>query len=105
LPKNYFEQVGSDGFQAKPMGSGPYKFVNHTQRTSIEFEANTDYWGPKPHWAHIIETLVPEEATRVAQLERGDVDIIGNLSFDRMVELKNNGFRLQEVGLPILANI
>ena len=62
-------------------------------------------WGPKPQWAHIIETLVPEEATRVALLERGDLDIIGSLSFDRMVELKNKGFRLQEVGLPILANI
>jgi peptide/nickel transport system substrate-binding protein len=71
----------------------------------MEFEANTDYWGPKPQWKNIIETLVPEESTRVAQLERGDVDIIGSLSFDRLVELKNKGFRLQEVGLPTLANI
>jgi peptide/nickel transport system substrate-binding protein len=41
----------------------------------------------------------------VAQLQRGDVDMIGNLSFDRLIELKNAGFRLQEVGLPTLANI
>src|SRR5205823_13433637 len=47
----------------------------------------------------------PEEATRVAQLERGDVDMIGNLSFDRLTELKGKGYRLQEVGLPTLANI
>src|SRR5262249_41860488 len=53
----------------------------------------------------IIETYIPEESTRVAQLERGDVDIIGNLSFDRLVELKGKGFRLQEVGLPTAANI
>jgi peptide/nickel transport system substrate-binding protein len=72
----------------------------------MEFDANTDYWGPaKPQWAKITETLVPEEATRVAQLERGDVDLIGNLSFDRLTELKGKGFRLQEVGLPTLANI
>jgi peptide/nickel transport system substrate-binding protein len=106
LPKNYFEKVGQDGFRAQPMGSGPYKFSKWVPKTSMEFDANTDYWGPvKPQWAHITETLVPEEATRVAQLQRGDVDIIGNLSFDRLVELKNSGFRLQEVGLPTLANI
>jgi ABC-type transport system substrate-binding protein len=38
-------------------------------------------------------------------LDRGEVDMIGNLSFDRLQELKNKGFRLQEIGLPTLANI
>jgi len=104
-PKKYYDQVGQDGFRAAPVGTGPYKFSKWVPKTSMEFDANTDYWGPvKPTWAHITETLVPEEATRIAQLERGDVDMIGALSFDRLVELKNNGFRLQEVGLPTLAN-
>jgi peptide/nickel transport system substrate-binding protein len=106
LPKNYFEKVGQDGFRAAPVGSGPFKFVKWVPKTSMEFGANTEYWGAaKPQWASIVETFVPEEATRVAQLERGDVDMIGNLSFDRAIELKNAGFRLQEVGLPTLANI
>jgi peptide/nickel transport system substrate-binding protein len=106
LPKNYFEKVGQDGFRAQPIGSGPYKFVKWVPKTSMEFEANTEYWGPaKPQWAKITETLVPEEATRVAQLQRGEVDLIGNLSFDRLLELKNKNFGLQEVGLPTLANI
>jgi peptide/nickel transport system substrate-binding protein len=106
LPKNYFDKVGQDGFRAAPVGSGPYKFVKWVPKTSMEFAANTEYWDTvKPQWASIIETLVPEEATRVAGLQRGDVDMIGNLSFDRAIELKNAGFRLQEVGLPTLANI
>ncbi|MBV8716898.1 MAG: ABC transporter substrate-binding protein [Chloroflexi bacterium] len=106
LPKNYFDKVGQDGFRAAPIGSGPYKFSKWVPKTSMEFDANTDYWGPtKPQWQHITETLVPEEATRVAQLERGDVDLVTNLSFDRLTELKGKGFRLQEVGLPTNANI
>jgi peptide/nickel transport system substrate-binding protein len=104
-PNNYFNQVGEDGFHAHPVGTGPYKFSKWVPKTSMEFDANPDYWGPKPQWAHIVETFVPEEATRVAQLERGDVDIIGALSFDRLVQLKNSGLRLQEVGLPTLANL
>jgi peptide/nickel transport system substrate-binding protein len=106
LPKNYFEKVGQDGFRAQPIGSGPYKFAKWVPKTSMEFDAYTEYWGSaKPQWAHITETLIPEEATRLAQLERGDVDMIGNLSFDRLTELKGKGYRLQEVGLPTLANI
>ncbi len=106
LPKNYFEKVGQDGFRAAPVGSGPWKFSKWTPKTSMEFEANTEWWGPyKPQWSKIVETLVPEEATRVAQLERGEADIIGQLSFDRLTELKGKGYRLQEVGLPIAANI
>src|SRR5215471_9375158 len=106
LPKNYFDKVGQDGFRAQPVGSGPYKYSKWVAKTSMEFDANTDYWGSvKPQWQHITETLVPEESTRVAQLQRGDVDLISNLSFDRLVELKNSGFRLQEVGLPTNANI
>jgi peptide/nickel transport system substrate-binding protein len=106
LPMNYYNSVGEDGFRAAPVGTGPYKYSKWVPKTSMEFEANTAYWGTaKPQWQHITETLVPEEATRVAQLQRGDVDIIGNLSFDRLIELKNGGFRLQEVGLPTLANI
>jgi ABC-type transport system substrate-binding protein len=109
LPKSYFEKVGQDGFRAQPVGSGPYRFVKWVPKTSMEFEANPDFWGPtKPQWANIMETLVPEEATRVAQLERGDVDMIGGasqVSFDRLIELRDKGFRLQEVGLPTAANI
>jgi peptide/nickel transport system substrate-binding protein len=105
LPKNYFAQVGQDGFRANPVGTGPYKFSRWVPKTSMEFDANSNYWGRTPQWAHVTETLVPEEATRVAQLERGEVDVIGALSFDRMVELKNKGFRLQEVGLPTVANL
>jgi peptide/nickel transport system substrate-binding protein len=106
LPKAYYEKVGQDGFRAAPVGTGPYKFNKWVPKTSMDFDANPDYWDKiKPQWAHITETLVPEESTRVAQLQRGDVDIIGNLSFDRATQLKGSGFRLQEVGLPTLANI
>ncbi|MBV9323791.1 MAG: ABC transporter substrate-binding protein [Chloroflexi bacterium] len=106
LPMNYFNQVGQDGFRAQPIGSGPYKYSRWVPKTSMELDANTDYWGStKPQWQHVTETLVPEESTRVAQLERGDVDIINNVSFDRLIELKGNGFHLQEVGLPTNANI
>jgi peptide/nickel transport system substrate-binding protein len=43
LPSNYFNQVGQDGFRAAPVGTGPYKFSRWVPKTSIDFDANTDY--------------------------------------------------------------
>src|SRR4030042_651052 len=47
LPKDYFESVGQEEFRKNPMGSGPWKFVEHTPETSFTMEANTDYWNPQ----------------------------------------------------------
>lgn len=105
LPKNYFEKVGQDAFRKAPIGSGPYKFVKFVSKTSFEMAANTQHWRQVPAFERIIDLNVPEEATRVAMLKNGEVDIAQGLSYDRIVELKKMGFALQEAGLPTLVNI
>jgi peptide/nickel transport system substrate-binding protein len=104
LPKNYFTKVGLDGFRAAPVGSGPWKFGKFVSKTSMEMDANTEHWRIVPAFAKVIELLVPEEASRIALLKRGDVDIIGGLSTDRTVELQKQGFKLQTLGLSTVAN-
>jgi len=44
IPKNYFEQVGEDGFRKHPIGLGPYKFVSHTPGVELVVEAYEEYW-------------------------------------------------------------
>ena len=105
LPKDYIEKNGMEYYKKNPIGSGPWKFVKHVQETSFEMEANTEHWRAVPAFKKVIEYQYPEEATRVAMLQRGEVDLIGSLSFDRNVELKKEGFRLQPIGLPVLGNI
>ena len=105
LPKNYIEKNGIDHFRKNPIGSGPWKFVKFVSKTSVELAANTEHWRQVPYFEKYIEYMVPEESTRVAMLKRGDIDISTDLSFDRLVELKKDGFALQELGLPTLANI
>jgi peptide/nickel transport system substrate-binding protein len=110
LPKNYIEKNGIDYFRKNPVGSGPWKFSKFVSKTSMEMVANTSHWRQVPAFEKYIEYMVPEESTRVAMLKRGDVDMIGpapngvSLSFDRIVELKKEGFRLQEIGFPSLIN-
>jgi peptide/nickel transport system substrate-binding protein len=105
LPKAYIEKNGIEYFRTNPMGSGPWKFVKFLSKTSMEFAANTEHWRQVPAFEKVIDLMVPEEATRVAMLKRGDVDIAVGLSFDRIVELKKDGFGVQEAGPRTMASI
>src|SRR5262249_31314864 len=45
----------------------------------IVVEANAGYWGPKPPSARIVWQVIPDAATRIAALQRGDIDVMLNL--------------------------
>jgi peptide/nickel transport system substrate-binding protein len=60
-------------------GTGPYKVVTREQGVKLELERNADYWD-KASGSNVEKlTIVPikEDATRVAALLSGDVDMIG----------------------------
>jgi peptide/nickel transport system substrate-binding protein len=101
LPKNYIEEVGIDYFRDNPIGSGPWKFVEHVAETSFKAEANTEYWDPDkvPYYQYWEELQVPEEATQVAMLKRGDVDMAFGISTDRVVEMRDQGWETRSVGI------
>ena len=75
VPEKYYKQVGPDGFKQKPIGAGPYKLVRHEPGVKIELEAFEGYYRPV-HIKHLVMTSIPEAATRVAMLERGEADIV-----------------------------
>src|SRR2546428_1808059 len=47
VPKKYLESVGNDGFNAKPVGTGPVRFVSWTKDDRLTLEGNPDYFGGK----------------------------------------------------------
>jgi peptide/nickel transport system substrate-binding protein len=100
LPMDYFNRVGVDEFNKKPIGSGPWIMTDHVPETSITFTANTKHWLNPPAFKTLVINQVPEEATRVAMYKNGSLDIITNISTDRLVEMKNAGSQVRNVGLP-----
>jgi len=48
VPKKYLESVGNDGFNAKPVGTGPIRFVSWVKDDKLTVEANPDYWVASP---------------------------------------------------------
>ena len=83
VPKKYLESVGSDAFNAKPVGSGPVRFSSWVKDDRAVLEANPDYWGGKIDMDRWIMRPIPETAPRIAALLKGEVDAITQLPPDQ----------------------
>ncbi|MEE9618174.1 MAG: ABC transporter substrate-binding protein [Anaerolineae bacterium] len=84
VPKDYFEQVGTEGFVKAPVGCGPFKFVEGSLSDQIVMERFDDYYGGAdelppvgpPLLDRVIFKILPEASTRVSALRAGEVNII-----------------------------
>ena len=47
-PAKYYKEVGPTGMNLKPVGSGPYKVVEHIPGKSLTLERNKDYFKDSP---------------------------------------------------------
>jgi peptide/nickel transport system substrate-binding protein len=73
-------------FVNKPVGTGPYKFVEWKKGQSVTLTANTDYWGDKPAIKDVTIRTIPEINTRLQALKASpaELDLTANLSPELM---------------------
>lgn len=58
------------------IGTGPFKFVEYIPGDRLVLKRNDNYWGEKPAWDQVIFKIISNNASRVAALLSGDVDMI-----------------------------
>jgi peptide/nickel transport system substrate-binding protein len=75
VPKKYVETVGEEGFKKAPMGAGPYKFVSFNPGVELVLEASDYFWRKTPSVKRLVFRVIPDEATRLVALKRGEVDV------------------------------
>jgi peptide/nickel transport system substrate-binding protein len=98
VPKKYVEKVGNDGYKKAPIGSGPYRFVSFTPGVELVLEAFEGYWRKVPHVKRLVFRVIPDHATRLAALKRGDVDIVYLISGELAGEVRRTpGLTLKAV--------
>ncbi|MBI2873571.1 MAG: ABC transporter substrate-binding protein [Firmicutes bacterium] len=66
----------------QPIGTGAYKLKEWRAGDRVILEANENYWGGKPTIKEIVFRFIPEEGTRIAELEKGNADIVFKVSPD-----------------------
>jgi len=77
LSKRHFEKVGPETFAREPIGTGPYRLVRRVKDQEVVLEAFKDYWGGERQVKRLVFKTIPDMATRVAAIQTGAVDIIG----------------------------
>ena len=101
VPKKYVETVGDDGFKKAPIGAGPYKFVSFTPGVELVLQAFDQYWRKTPSVKRLVFKSIPEETTRLAALQRGEVDIVYSIRGELAEELRRTpGLTLRPVSPP-----
>jgi peptide/nickel transport system substrate-binding protein len=75
VPRKYLKKVGEDGFRKAPVGAGPYRFVSFTPGIELVLEAYEGYWRKSPSVKRLVLRTIPDPATRLAALKRGEADI------------------------------
>ena len=88
VPKKYVEKVGDEGFKKAPVGAGPYKFVSFNPGVELVLEAFDQYWRKSPSVKRLVLKVIPEETTRLAALQSGEVDIVYSVRGELAQELR-----------------
>jgi peptide/nickel transport system substrate-binding protein len=98
VPKKYVEKVGDDGFKKAPVGAGPYRFVSFNPGVELVADAYEQYWRKTPAVKRLVFRVMPDHATRLAALKRGDVDVVYLISGELAGEVKRTpGLSLKAV--------
>ena len=109
LPKAYYEKVGAAGFEAAPIGTGPYMVDKYERDAFVRLKANANYWGGKPDFDTVTIKFVTDSAARVAEIESGSSHVTLEMPYEEYDRLKGgmNGYAtpVSDIGMIFLNDI
>ncbi len=88
LPKAYYEKVGAEGFEAAPIGTGPYMVEKFERNAYVRLKANEGYWGGAPEFKTVTIKFVPDAAARVAEIESGNSHVTLEMPYEEYDRLR-----------------
>jgi peptide/nickel transport system substrate-binding protein len=96
-------QAEGDKFGAKPVCSGPFRFVERVAQDKIVLERYPNYWNKgEIHLDRVIYLPIVDATVRLANLRAGQLDIIERMAGSDVPSLKNDSrfkvARITEIG-------
>ena len=84
-------QAEGDKFGAKPVCSGPFRFVERVAQDRIVLERYPNYWNKgEIHLDRIVYTPIPDATVRLANLRSGQLDFIERMAASDVPQLKTD---------------
>ena len=109
LPKAYYEKVGAEGFEAAPIGTGPYMVEKFERNAFVRLKANANYWGGKPDFDTVTIKFVTDSAARVAEVESGNSHVTLEVPYEEYDRLKatltGTATPISDIGMIFLNDI
>ena len=111
LPKAYFEKVGAEEFEKKPVGSGPYMVDAFERNAFLRLKANPHYWGGKPPIDTVVFKFVTDASARVAEIESGSSDATLEIPYEEFDRLKKKAglagvtTPVSDIGMIFITNV
>jgi len=94
----FVKQVGDDGLVSQEDGTGPFRLKEWSRGDRIVMERVPDYYGGSPEVPpagparvdRVIYKIMPDNASRVAALLAGDIDIVNALPVTSIAQVRDN---------------
>lgn len=74
VPQHYHSEVGEEGFEIAPIGTGPYKLKEWRAAEFTEFEAFEDHFRGRPNIDVVRQNIIPEPSVRAIAVQTGEAD-------------------------------
>lgn len=73
MSKKAFDQLGKTAMRLRPIGTGPFKFVEYRTKDRVVLARNDDYWAGKPILEQIVYRYMPSTSARELALLNGEI--------------------------------
>ena len=92
------EEMGDEDFDRAPVGSGPFEFEEWVEGSHIDMIRNDDYEDSLPfvenneafHFSEYRVRFIPEDFTRLEELQAGGVDLIADIPTELLPVLEED---------------
>jgi peptide/nickel transport system substrate-binding protein len=93
IPKHIYQgkDVQKDPAILKPIGTGPFRFVEYIKGDRVVMERNPNYFRPNlPYLDRVIMRIIPQSSTALLALEQGEIDYLGGVPGSDIERLRKN---------------
>jgi peptide/nickel transport system substrate-binding protein len=91
MPAKALKELGPQKLAEKPIGTGPFRFVEWKRDERLVLDRNPDYWQGPADVSRVTFRFIPEFSARMAALLSGEIDIMKDVPPHAVEAIEKSG--------------